>query len=454
MNFKTSLFLFSAAVIAAGTAQAAPFTSDATPAGITLQPLGTPQGYGMQRMDPNPVPRAEVVFANERGLTLYSYDKDEIGKSNCTGECATTWIPVTPISRAKPIAGWTIISRDGGAKQWAHDGKPLYTYKDDKEGGEVMGLGNDPELDAQGGLRGNPGRAIRAKLPDGWKIHKLTTGAKSATSQQAPFGFDIKETVDASGIVLVDARSAVLQKVMYVYSGDINSDKRVCDKAATECPEFVPVQAPELTKVSGMADWSVIDRKDGIRQWTYTGMPLYTYDGDRITGDVHGLNADKRWQLATVFNYFRPANVSFRDDKTEGMLLTTNKGMTLYRRDLNAFNPAHTRLAHNYPYRPRVGRMIRNVACDATCLQSWKPYLAPSNAQPNGYWGVHVLPDGKKQWTYKDYALYTFNGDKVPGDNHGNFTYDNTMGDDPNKENDLGFPALYKPGFNWGVARF
>ncbi len=454
MYRNASLLLIGATAILVGSADAATFTTAATPAGITFQPLGRPQGYGMQRMDPNPVPRAEVVFASDNGHTLYTYDKDEIGKSNCTAECATTWIPLTPLSRAKAVPGWTIISREGGKKQWAHDGKPLYLHKDDKEPGDVLGLGNDPELDVNYNYAGNPGKALTAKLPEGWKIHKLTTGAKSAAGIQAPFGFDIKETVDAAGIVLVDARSAVHQKVMYVYIGDINNDKRLCDKADTECTGFTPVQAPELTRVSGIADWGVIDRSDGIRQWTYKNLPLYTYDGDRITGDVHGTEADKRWQLATVLTYFRPENVGFRDDKTEGMLLTTNKGMTLYRRDLNAFNPAHTRLAHNYPYRPRVGRMIRSVACDATCLQSWKPHLAPSNAQPNGYWGVHVLPDGKKQWTYKDYALYTFVNDKAPGDNHGNFTYDNTMGDDPNKENDLGFPALYKPGFNWGVARF
>jgi len=453
MKFKVSLFLFSAAAIVAAAAQAAPFTTDATPVGITFQPLGRPQGYGMQRMDPNPVPRAEVVFANEKGLTLYTSDKDEAGKSNCTADCAATWIPVTPIAKAKPTAGWTIISHPSGVKQWAHEGKPLYTYKGDKEGGEVLGLGNAPELDASGGTGGNSGKALTAKLPDGWKVHKLTTGAKSAAGIAAPFGFDIKETVDAAGVVLVDARSAVLQKVMYTYTGDINNDTRVCDKTATECPRFLPVQAPELAR-NAVTDWSVVDRKDGIRQWAYKGLPLYTYEGDRITGDVHGSAADKRWQVATVFRYYMPANVSFRDDKTEGMLLTTNKGMTLYRRDLNAFNPAHTRLAHNYPYRPRVGRMIRDVACDATCQQSFKPYLAPKDAQPSGYWGVHTLADGKKQWTYKDYALYTFVGDKQPGDNHGNLTYDQTLGDDPTKENDLGFPALYKPGFNWGVARF
>ena len=449
MSVKASILLLSTAAVFAAPAFAASFTTAAAPLGVTYQPIGRAQGYGAQRMDARPTPRPEVAYSNENGLTLYTFDKDEAGKSNCTGDCATTWLPAVPVARAKEIPGWTIISHPSGVKQWAHNGKPLYRHKDDKEGGDVIGLGYDTE---GGGYGGANGRGLNAKLPDGWKVHKLTTGAKNAAGIASPFGFEVREVTDAAAAVLVDDRSAVLQKVLYAYNGDITNDKRVCDKAATECPNFVPVQAPELARASA-ADWSVINRKDGIRQWSYKGKPLYTYEGDRITGDVHGAAADKRWQLAVVFDYFRPENVSYSDG-SEGMVLTTNKGMTLYRRDLNAFNPAHTRVAHDYPYRPRVGRMIRDVACNAVCQKSWKPHLAPANAQPSGYWGVHVLPDGKKQWTYKDYALYTYVGDKAPGDQFGNLTYDITMGDDPTVDNDAGFPALYKPGFNWGVARF
>ena len=453
MNAKASILLFSAAAIFAVPAYAASFTTAATPLGVTFQPIGRAQGYGMQRMDASPAPRPEVTYANEMGLTLYTSDKDEVGKSNCTADCAATWRPLVPVARAKAIPGWTIVSHPSGVKQWAHEGKPLYTHKDDKEGGDVMGVGAPTETDPGiGGFAGAGSGALNVKLPDGWKVHKLTTASKSALNVQSPFGFDVKEVADAAAVVLVDARSGVHQKVLYAYDGDINNDKRTCDKAATECPGFVPVSAPELARASA-PDWAVVNRKDGIRQWSYKGKPLYTYEGDRITGDVHGANADKRWQLAVVFDYFRPENVSY-SDSSEGMILTTNKGLTLYRRDLNAFNPAHTRVAHDYPYRPRVARMIRDVSCNALCQKSWKPHLAPANAQPSGYWGVRVLPDGKKQWTYKDYPLYTFIGDTAPGQHFGNLIYDITMGDDPTVDNDAGFPALYKPGFNWGVARF
>src|ERR1700761_4851940 len=61
------------------------FAYQATPGGITLQPLGAAQGYGPQRLVFSL--RSEIVYSNDKGLTLYTYDKDVQGKSNCTGDC-------------------------------------------------------------------------------------------------------------------------------------------------------------------------------------------------------------------------------------------------------------------------------------------------------------------------------------------------------------------------------
>ena len=129
-------------------AYALPVAPLATPVGITFQPLGAPQGYGAQRMQL--IPRLEVVYADAGGLTLYTYDKDALGKSNCTDSCASTWIPLVPVAKAKPVPGWTIVSRDDGREQWAHLGMPLYTFKGDKEGGDVMGRGA-PHASGAGG---------------------------------------------------------------------------------------------------------------------------------------------------------------------------------------------------------------------------------------------------------------------------------------------------------------
>jgi len=420
---------------------ASDFAMDAMPVGITLQYLGAPQGYGMQRV--SLFPRNEITFSNESGRTLYSYDKDLPNKSNCVGECTQKWKPLAPIAGAKPIPGWTLVNREDGTKQWAHNGKLLYTYVDDKDGGEILGLGDDPELDHKGG---NAGKALTAKLPEGWHVEKSLTGGKPTIEFKAPFGYGLREITDANGVVIVDNQG----RVLYAYDGDINKDGRACGTASAYCAGFNPVEAPALSHPVG--DWSLIERPDGIRQWQYKGKPLYTFEGDRISGDVHGENVDKRWRLAVFARYFLPRNVKFSEDPGRGRVLVTDKGMTLYRRDHKAFNNASLQFAHDIPYRPRVGRLIRNVACDARCQMDWKPHLAPANAQPQGYWGVHTLPNGSKQWTYKDYALYTYTGDKKPGDMTGDAIMDERLSDDPKVNNDLGFPALYKAGFIWMFA--
>jgi predicted lipoprotein with Yx(FWY)xxD motif len=81
------------------------------------------------------------VLTNDKGMTLYTFDKDAGGKSACNGPCATNWPPLMAAADAKPANGYTIVVRDDGSKQWAHGGKPLYTWKNDKKPGDITGDG-------------------------------------------------------------------------------------------------------------------------------------------------------------------------------------------------------------------------------------------------------------------------------------------------------------------------
>ena len=83
------------------------------------------------------------VFTDAEGMTLYTYDEDMPGKSNCSGFCAVAWPPVIATKTAKPIGGFTTITRDNGTRQWAYQGKPLYGYFGDATPGEVRGDGVD-----------------------------------------------------------------------------------------------------------------------------------------------------------------------------------------------------------------------------------------------------------------------------------------------------------------------
>jgi predicted lipoprotein with Yx(FWY)xxD motif len=81
------------------------------------------------------------VFADAKGMTLYTYDRDASGKSNCSGQCAIAWPPFEATADAKSFGDWTIVIRGDGGKQWAYKGKSLYLWKDDKKPGDITGDG-------------------------------------------------------------------------------------------------------------------------------------------------------------------------------------------------------------------------------------------------------------------------------------------------------------------------
>jgi len=79
------------------------------------------------------------VLTNEKGMTLYTFDKDKDGKSACNGPCAGNWPPLMASADAKPEGEYSIITRQDGSKQWAYKGKPLYTWKKDTKPGDITG---------------------------------------------------------------------------------------------------------------------------------------------------------------------------------------------------------------------------------------------------------------------------------------------------------------------------
>jgi len=81
------------------------------------------------------------IYTDAKGMTLYTFDKDEPGKSNCYDQCAVNWPPFLAEAGAMAEEEWTIVDRTDGTKQWAYEGKPLYLYIEDKKAGDVTGEG-------------------------------------------------------------------------------------------------------------------------------------------------------------------------------------------------------------------------------------------------------------------------------------------------------------------------
>lgn len=81
------------------------------------------------------------IFTDPKGMTLYTFDKDEAGKSNCYDKCATNWPPFMADASAAAEGEWTVVNRDDGTKMWAYGGKPLYLYAKDQKAGDMTGDG-------------------------------------------------------------------------------------------------------------------------------------------------------------------------------------------------------------------------------------------------------------------------------------------------------------------------
>jgi predicted lipoprotein with Yx(FWY)xxD motif len=78
-----------------------------------------------------------------QGNTLYIFDKDTDGISNCTGNCLVIWPIYTSGATAQGQfpANITVIKRSDGTEQFAWKGKPLYYYASDKAAGDINGDG-------------------------------------------------------------------------------------------------------------------------------------------------------------------------------------------------------------------------------------------------------------------------------------------------------------------------
>ncbi len=62
------------------------------------------------------------MLTNADGMTLYIFDKDADGVSNCAAECVANWPILAATADDKADGDYTIIDRADGMKQWAYKG--------------------------------------------------------------------------------------------------------------------------------------------------------------------------------------------------------------------------------------------------------------------------------------------------------------------------------------------
>src|SRR5258705_2418602 len=65
------------------------------------------------------------TLVDNKGMTLYGFDKDAGGKSMCNNRCAANWPALMASADAEPSGRWAVLARDDGKMMWAYNGMLL-----------------------------------------------------------------------------------------------------------------------------------------------------------------------------------------------------------------------------------------------------------------------------------------------------------------------------------------
>ncbi|HHS89665.1 MAG TPA: hypothetical protein ENJ26_04775 [Rhodobacteraceae bacterium] len=83
----------------------------------------------------------QIYLMDANMMTLYTFDKDGKGVSNCYDQCAANWPPLVVDANMDLPKGFSLITRKDGSLQIAYKGKPLYLWVNDTRPGEMTGDG-------------------------------------------------------------------------------------------------------------------------------------------------------------------------------------------------------------------------------------------------------------------------------------------------------------------------
>lgn len=197
---------------------------------------------------------------------------------------------------------------------------------------------------------------------------------------------------DAAGnAFLADGKGMAL----YFYTKDPADPNSCQGQCLVNWPIFY---AEHLQVPAGLDDsaFGVLTRKDGTKQTTYRGWPLYYFIGDKAPGDVKGEAVGNVWYL------FKPYSVTFATYAPLGNFLVDGSGKTLYYFDKDTKGTS---------------------ACSGQCLANWPVFYSESVVVPTGVnaadFGTLVRSDGTLQTTYRGFPLYYFAKDTKAGATNG-----------------------------------
>ncbi|WP_037682238.1 SCO0930 family lipoprotein [Streptomyces griseus] len=244
-----------------------------------------------------------------------------------------------------------------------------------------------------------------------------TGGTAGSAAPSAPASVPAAEGVGAGklsvstnaelGQVLTDGNGMTL----YRFDQDTaEPPKSNCDgDCATAWP---PVPADDASAGEGVdkSELGEVTRADGTKQLTIGGWPAYRYAKDANAGDVNGQGVGGKWYaLAPDGKKAKVSDLpglSTRKDPNLGEIVVDKNGMTVYRFVKDKAWPKPV------------------SACTGACLEKW-PVVAPvevndtKDVQKKGLMSFTRPDNNVKQMTVNCSPIYTFSGDKAPGDING-----------------------------------
>jgi predicted lipoprotein with Yx(FWY)xxD motif len=198
-------------------------------------------------------------------------------------------------------------------------------------------------------------------------------------------------------------------KPLYTY----DADKKGISSCYGQCAEeFTPFVPDADAKSAG--DYSIISRKDGMRQWAYQGKALYRYAGKDPVGEPVG----QRFQLKEDPTWADPASIVYTPKQGWRRVSYTPEKSTPMPPDVELSALA---VANGFAFVNSSSKMTIYAAPPShTLSRDWQPLRASALALPVGEFSiVKRAGDGSRQWTYKKEPLYTYAGDLAPGEVEG-----------------------------------
>jgi predicted lipoprotein with Yx(FWY)xxD motif len=297
------------------------------------------------------------------GMTLYVFDRDQPGVSNCYEQCAANWPALTVESEDELILGEGIpgvlgtTERTDDTLQVTYNGMPLYYFANDENPGDTTG-------DTVGGV---------------WWIVEPATLYVGGNADLGSF------LVGANGMTV------------YLFTNDEEGVSNCAGQCLNNWPALTVESEDDLyigRDVPGEVD--LIEREDdGTLQVTYNGMPLYSFANDAAPGDATGEGAGDVWYVIA------PETVVLGGNDDLGDFLVGPRWMTLY-----MFTNDEDGVSN----------------CYEQCATNWPPYIVAENDRLTAGEGIKgelsttERTDGKLQVTYNGMPLYYFAHDTAPGD--------------------------------------